>query len=98
MLTSMNRAAQKESQKIGDFLREVGWYLDAGEPNPLAYSHARLFRKPEYCLYAEIVGSQRAPHIRYTIGKLDSAARYDSDVVYSSSSFEDICDVWESFK
>lgn len=98
MLTSMNRAAQKEPQKIGDFLREVGWYLSADEANPLAYSHARLFRKPEYCLYAEIVGSTRAPSIEYRIGKLDSASRYDSDLIYSSSSFEDISDVWESFK
>ena len=80
-------------------LREIdspffGVYLSADDVNPLAFSRAPLFRPSQYCLFAEIVGDS----VVYSIGKRDSSGRYDSDIVYSTSSFEDISDEWAIYQ
>ena len=78
---------------------ELYTVLSADQVTPIAFSRARLFRKPQYGVFAEIRTSRRAgDYVLFSICRALSNGSYDmSDKVYETSCYEDLQDIWGIF-
>lgn len=91
------QALVDQIDQIQNTLFAIPLWSDA--PIPVAFSHSRLFRKPQYAVFAEIRHSRKlGDYVLYSIVKLGEESIYDlSNPIYETASIEDIADVWQSF-